>query len=124
VKTLHFDSEAGMPQYDPVTQRCTSISDKNIFAVIDPATDEVVGRYPVGAVKGSRVTLTQKHHRGVPLVRRQRPNDVFNLDTHQPIALPQWLQDGRIKFDPGLKRIYLACSSGAISVFQMDDPDH
>jgi DNA-binding beta-propeller fold protein YncE len=29
-----------------------------------------------------------------------------------------------IKFDPGLKRIYVACSSGAISVFQMDDPDH
>jgi hypothetical protein len=23
-----------------------------------------------------------------------------------------------------LKRIYAACSSGAISVFQMDDPDH
>src|SRR5260370_508037 len=29
-----------------------------------------------------------------------------------------------IKFDPGLKRIYVACGSGAISVFQMDDPDH
>ena len=29
-----------------------------------------------------------------------------------------------IKFDPVLKRIYVACSSGAISVFQMDDPDH
>ena len=29
-----------------------------------------------------------------------------------------------IKFDPMLKRIYVACSSGAISVFQMDDPDH
>ena len=29
-----------------------------------------------------------------------------------------------IKFDPGLKRVYVACGSGAISVFQMDDPDH
>jgi len=27
-------------------------------------------------------------------------------------------------FDPGLGRIYVACSSGAISVFQMDDPGH
>jgi hypothetical protein len=26
--------------------------------------------------------------------------------------------------DPGLGRIYVACSSGAISVFQMDDPAH
>ncbi len=29
-----------------------------------------------------------------------------------------------IKFDAGLARIYVACSSGAISVFQMDDADH
>jgi len=29
-----------------------------------------------------------------------------------------------IEFDAGLKRIYVACSRGAISVFQMDDPDH
>ena len=29
-----------------------------------------------------------------------------------------------IKFDAGLKRIYAACYSGAISVFKMDDPDH
>ena len=29
-----------------------------------------------------------------------------------------------MQFDPGLGRIYVACSSGAISVFQEDDPDH
>jgi hypothetical protein len=29
-----------------------------------------------------------------------------------------------IKFDPGLNRIYDACYSGAISVFQEDVPDH
>src|SRR6202165_3292416 len=39
VKTLHFDSEAGMPQYDPVAQNVyVNLQDKNIFAVIDPAT--------------------------------------------------------------------------------------
>ena len=29
-----------------------------------------------------------------------------------------------VKFDPGLKRAYAACSSGAIMVVQEDDPDH
>ena len=29
-----------------------------------------------------------------------------------------------MKFDPGLGRIYAACSSGFISVFQEDDVDH
>ena len=29
-----------------------------------------------------------------------------------------------IKYDPGLRRIYVACSSGAIAVIQKDDPYH
>jgi hypothetical protein len=50
---------------------------------------------------------------------------VFNLDTHQPIGvLPLPAGPDVIKYDPGLRRIYVACSSGAISMFQMDDPDH
>jgi hypothetical protein len=49
----------------------------------------------------------------------------FNLETNQPIAfLPMASGADVIKFDSGLKRIYVACSSGAISVFHMDDPDH
>jgi hypothetical protein len=40
VKTLHFDSETGMPQYDPVARRVyVNLQDQNIFAVIDPVTD-------------------------------------------------------------------------------------
>jgi len=29
-----------------------------------------------------------------------------------------------IKFDPGLRRIYVACYSGAIGAFHQDDADH
>ena len=50
---------------------------------------------------------------------------VFDLDKHAPIAfLP--LADGPdvIKFDAGLGRIYVACYSGAISVFHQDDSEH
>jgi len=50
---------------------------------------------------------------------------VFDLDKNQHIAfLPMAGGPDVIKFDCGLKRIYVACSSGAISVFKMDDPDH
>jgi hypothetical protein len=50
---------------------------------------------------------------------------VFDLDKHEPIAFLQ-LPDGVdvIKFDPGLRRIYAACYSGAISVIHQDDPNH
>jgi hypothetical protein len=50
---------------------------------------------------------------------------VFNLDTSAPIAFLEMVAGPDvIKFDPGLERIYAACSSGASSVCQMDDPDH
>jgi hypothetical protein len=50
---------------------------------------------------------------------------VFDLEKHQPIALlPLAKGPDVVKFDPGLKRVYVACYSGAISVFQEDDPEH
>jgi DNA-binding beta-propeller fold protein YncE len=127
VKTLHFDSEAGMPQYDPIAKKVyVNLQDQNIFAVIDPATDEVVGRYPVGRCQGNHgMTLDPEHHRAFLSCEGNELMTVFNLDTHQPIAfLPMAGGPDVIKFDPGLGRIYVACSSGAISVFHMDDPDH
>jgi hypothetical protein len=50
---------------------------------------------------------------------------VFDLDKHLPIAsLPLASGPDVIKFDPGLGRIYVACYSGAVSVFHQDDPEH
>jgi hypothetical protein len=47
----------------------------------------------------------------------------FDMKTFTELRNAQSVTDV-IKFDAGLKRIYAACFSGAISVFQMDDPDH
>ena len=127
VKTIHFQSETGMPQYDPVARKIyVNLQDQNIFAVIDPATDEVVGRYPVGRCEGNHgMTLDPDHHRAFLSCEGNELMAVFDLDTHQPISfLPMAGGPDVIKFDPGLKRIYVACSSGAISIFQMDDPAH
>src|SRR6202048_1727643 len=61
IRTLHFDSETGMPQYDPMARKVyvnlrkvyVNLQDQNIFAVIDPAIDKVVGRYPIGRCQGN-----------------------------------------------------------------------
>ncbi len=45
--------------------------------------------------------------------------------THRTIAhlpLPQGADV--VKFDPGLRRAYAACSSGVIAVYQENDPEH
>jgi DNA-binding beta-propeller fold protein YncE len=94
--------------------------------VIDPATDVVVGRFPVGRCRGNHgMALDPAHHRAFLACEENQFMTVFDLDKHIPIAfLP--LADGPdvIKFDPGLDRIYVACYSGAISVFHQDDPEH
>jgi len=71
------------------------------------------------------MTLDSEHHRAFLACEENNLMTVFDLDKHVPIAfLP--LADGPdvIKFDAGLGRIYVACYSGAISVFHQDDPDH
>src|SRR5690242_9116528 len=126
VKTLHFDSETGMPQYDPVARKVyVNLQDQNIFAVIDPATDEVVGRYPVGKCKGNHgMALDPEHHRAFLACEGNELMTVFDLDKNVSIAfLPLAGGPDVIKFDPGLRRIYVACYSGAISVFHQYDAD-
>ena len=127
VKTLHFDSETGMPQYDPVARKVyVNLQDQNIFAVIDPATDTIVGRYPVGKCAGNHgMALDPEHHRAFLACEGNELMTVFDLDKNVPIAfLPLAGGPDVIKFDPGLRRIYVACYSGAISVFHEDDADH
>ena len=83
-RTLHFDSETGMPQYDPVTQKVyVNLQDQNIFAVIDPATDGVIGRYPIGRCKGNHgMALDPEHHRAFLACEENELMTVFDLDKH------------------------------------------
>ncbi|MGH9748007.1 MAG: YncE family protein [Candidatus Acidiferrales bacterium] len=127
VKTLRFDSETGMPQYDPVGKKIyVNLQDQNILATIDPATDSVVGMNPVGKCRGNHgMALDSEHRRAFLSCEQNSLLTVFDLEKNEPIAyLP--IADGAdvVKFDPGLKRIYVACYSGAISVFEEKDPDH
>jgi len=116
-----------MRQYDPVALKVyVNLQDQNIFAVIDPSTDTVVGRYPVGRCKGNHgMTLDPEHRRAFLSCEENNLMTVFDLDKHEPVAfLP--MPDGPdvIKFDPGLDMIYVGCYSGAIAVFHQDDPSH
>ena len=94
--------------------------------MIDPATDEVVGRYNVGKCEGNHgMALDPEHKRAFLACEGNELMTVFDLEKHQPIAfLPLAKGPDVVKFDSGLKRIYVACYSGAISVFQEEDADH
>lgn len=127
IKTLSFNSETGMPQYDRIAKMVyVNLQDLNTFAVINPATDTVKAQYPVGACKGNHgMALDAVHRRAFLSCEDNNLMAVFDLENNKVITtLPMADGPDVIKFDPALKRIYVACYSGAISVFQQDDPDH
>lgn len=127
IRTLRFESETGMPQYDPVARKIyVNLQDKNLLAVIDPVYDAVIARYPVGRCQGNHgMALDPEHRRAFLSCEKSNLMTVFDLERYLPVtflAMPSGADV--IAFDPGLGRIYVACYSGSLSVFQQKDPDH
>jgi len=126
VKTVEFKSETGMPQYDSVARKVyVNLRNTNEIA-IDAATDAVLGNYPVeGCRYNHGMAVDSEHHRAFLLCNGTKTLTIFALDTHKAIAhLPLPAGADVVKFDPGLGRIYAACSSGFIAVLQAQDADH
>jgi len=127
LKTLDFKSETGMPQYDSVGRKVyVNLRNTNEVAEIDPANDSVLGIYPIeGCRYNHGMAIDSVHQRAFLLCNRTRTLTIFDLDTHKSLVhLPLPAGADVVKFDPGLGRIYVACSSGFISVFQQDDANH
>jgi YVTN family beta-propeller protein len=125
--TLHFDSETGVPIYDPNSKLVyVNLQDRNELAAIDPRSDKIVARYPVDGCKGNHgMALDTERHRAFIACEGNYVLVVFDLDAHKVIAsTPIAPGPDVVQFDPGLKRAYVACASGAISVFQEDESDH
>jgi DNA-binding beta-propeller fold protein YncE len=127
IKTLHFNSETGMPQYDSVAKKIyVNLRRVNEIAEIDPATDTVAARYAVaGCEHNHGMAVDSERHRAFLLCGGNRTFTVFALDTHKAIAhFPLPAGADVVKYDAGTGRVYAACSSGFISVFQERDADH
>jgi DNA-binding beta-propeller fold protein YncE len=127
IKTLHFDSETGNVRYDPVSRHIlVNLQDKNAISEIDPASDREIAQYPLGECRGNHgMTLDAEHRLAFLVCEDSNLMTVFDLNSHQPVAhLPMAEGGDVIAYDPGLRRIYVACYSGAISVFQEDDAQH
>ena len=71
------------------------------------------------------MALDPEHRRAFLACEENSLLTVMDLEKFEPIAyLPLPGGADVVKFDPGLNRIYVACYSGAISVFEQKDPQH
>ena len=127
IKILNFKSETGMPQYDPVAKLVyVNLQDLNAVEGIDPGADHWVWSESAAPCKGNHgMALDVEHRRAFLACEGNTQMAVFDLEKRKVVAmLPVAEGPDVVKYDPGLRRIYVACYSGAISVFQEDDPDH
>lgn len=126
-KTLRFASETGMAQYDDIGRKIwLNLRSSNEIAEIDPQTDTVAARYRVAACDFNHaMAIDAKNRRAFLLCVGNNVFTVFDLEKHRVIAhipLPEGADD--VKFDAGLRRIYVACESGTITVIEEQDADH
>src|SRR6266481_5905324 len=127
VKVLRFDSETGTPGYDAIAKKIyVTLRSTNEVAEIDPSTDRVIGRYPIeGCSFDHGMAIESERHRAFLLCGTTHNLTVFALDNHKAIAhFPIPTGADVVKFDAGNGRVFAACSSGAISIVQEDDPEH
>jgi len=77
VKTLKFKSETGMPQYDSAAKKVyVNLRNTNEVAEIDPASDVVLGRYPVaGCIHNHGMAVDSDHHRAFLLSNGTKTTD-------------------------------------------------
>lgn len=127
IKTIRFESETGMPQYDALTKKIyLNLQGQNIFAVINPQTDAVEASYPVAPCVGNHgMAIDSDNHLAFLGCEGNSRLAVFDLVQHK-VLVDFPLPDGVdvIAYDSGLRRVYAACYSGAISVIQADDNTH
>ena len=127
VATLAFESETGVPIYDPKADLVyVNLQDQNAVAVIDPAKDQVLASHAVEGCRGNHgMALDVEGRRAFLACEGNDTLAIFDVDAHRVVArLPLAPGADVVQFDPGLRRVYVACSSGAIAVFRQDDADH
>src|SRR5258708_10354180 len=119
VKVLRFESETGTPGYDSVAKKIyVTLRSINEVAAIDPATDQVVGHYPVeGCRYDHGMAIDSDHHRAFLLCGATHNLTVFALDNHRAIAhFPLPAGADVVKFDAGNGLVFAACSRRAILI--------
>ena len=127
IKTLHFDSETGNVRYDPASRHIlVNLQDKNAIAEIDPASDKQIAEYSLRECRGNHgMALDSEHRLAFLACEDNNLMAVFALNSHRvTVSLPMAEGGDVIAYDAGLRRIYVACFSGFISVYQVDDAQH
>lgn len=121
LKTIPLGGNAGNTVYDPVSGKIlVSVSQRDELVMIDPASEAIIGRYPLPGIEGPHGVVLDVSAR-LAFVAGEGNNKlaVFDLSTMHVLGT---YAVGRgpdvLAFDAGVKMLYVAAESGQVTVFQ------
>jgi len=124
VGTVELGGEAGNTLWDPVTGRIlVAVQTRAEIAAIDATTDRIVGRYPVTGSErphGLAVDAARK----LLFVADEGKAQLFVLALPSMEVVAHYAvgdDPDVLALDSSLGRLYVACESGVVNVFQEND---
>lgn len=121
VNTIHMGGEVGNTQYDPISHLIYAcVQTRNEFVEINPETDKIQARYHLsGGEHPHGFYIDDQNGKAYIACEGDNKLLVFDMKNHSvENAFP--VADGPdvLAFDRGLKLLYVACESGAVSLFR------
>lgn len=119
VARVALGGEAGNTHYDPVSHcMLVAVQTRNELAAIDPRTRRIVARYPMPCDHPHGFLIDQMSRLAFVTCEGDAKLLVLDLRTMRVTATLAVPADPDVlALDPGLHRLYVACESGALAMF-------
>lgn len=122
--TIPLGGGAGNTVYDPSSGHIlVAVHGVNQLVVIEPATDKILGRYPLPGIENPHGIALDVAGR-VAFVAGEENHSlaVIDLNTMKLLSSYEVGDDPDVlAFDPGLKRLYVSAESGTVTIFHYDN---
>lgn len=112
---------AGNTVYDSVSGHIlVAVHGVNQLVVIDPATNKILGRYPLPGIENPHgIALDGAERIAFVAGEENHSLAVVDLNTMKALSTYEVGDDPDVlAFDPGLKRLYVSAESGTVTIFQ------
>jgi DNA-binding beta-propeller fold protein YncE len=112
---------AGNTVYDAVSGHIlVAVHSVNQLVAIDPATDKILGRYPLPGIQNPHgIALDAADHMAFVAGEENHSLTVIDLITMKMLSTYEVGDDPDVlAFDPSLKRLYVSAESGTVTIFQ------
>lgn len=122
LSTIPLGGSVGNSQYDPASGLVfATVGDKDELAAIDPRTNRVAARYPLpGSDHPHGLYIDAPHRLAFIACEGNARLLVLNMLTMKIESVQELGESPDVlAFDPGLRRLYAACESGIVSVFDV-----